>query len=280
MECVVRRASVRRDESELTGQPDAPAAGEIGGLVRMAVLTKDFPRRGRGFWFGMAIDVIWPMLVLFTKIRMSGREHLPRTGGMLVASNHLSFADPTTVTAYCLASGRIPRYLAKASLWKIPVIGKVMASGQHIPVHRGSTKAGHAYRDAVTAANDGKCVIFFPEAGFSQRSDGWPSPGKNGVARVALETGVPVIPLANWGTHRLLPPTAKLPKIFPRPAIRLVAGPPVDLSDLIGAEVTRQVLDQATKRIMTAVTDLLAEVRGEAPPVEGTEPAVATEPAE
>lgn len=282
--CVAWRTSVQQDDptvTEPTGEAEptrSNSSGAIGGVGRMALLTKDFPRRGRGFWFGMAIDVIWPFLVLFSSLRMRGREHLPRTGGMLVASNHLSFADPITVTPFCLASGRVPRYLAKASLWTLPVIGKVMATGRHIPVHRGTSKAGHAFRDAVTAAQAGECVIFFPEAGFSRRDDGWPSAGKNGVARVALETGVPVIPLANWGTHHLLPATAKFPHLFPRPKIELVAGPPVDLSDLMGAELTRSVLDQATKRIMAAVTDLLAEVRGETPPAET--PPAETVPAE
>lgn len=242
--------------------------GETAGIRGTAALTRKFPRRGRGFWFGLAIDLLWPPLVLFTRIRMRGREHLPQAGGMLVASNHLSFADPITVTAFCLASGRIPRYLAKASLWRVPVIGRVMASGGHIPVHRNSVRAGHAYRDAVTAAASGECVVFFPEAGFSRRADGWPSTGKHGAARVAVETGVPVIPLANWGTHRLLPSTAWFPRLIPRPTIGLVAGPPVDLSDLVGAAPTRAVLELATERIMSAITDLLAEARGETPPAE------------
>ena len=226
-----------------------------------------FPRRGRGFWFSLAIDVIWPFTALFTRMRMTGLEHLRHEKGVLVASNHLSFADPVSVTSFCLAGGRIPRYLAKASLWRIPIVGKVLASGGHIPVTRGTAEARNAYHGAVEAAARGECVVFFPEATFSDDDGHWPSPKvKNGVARVALESGLPVIPLANWGTHLLLPSKARFPKLFPRKTIELVAGPPVDLSDLIGQPINRATLDVATARIMRAVTDLLADIRQEPAP--------------
>ncbi|MER6798977.1 1-acyl-sn-glycerol-3-phosphate acyltransferase, partial [Amycolatopsis mediterranei] len=72
---------------------------------------------------------------------------------------------------------------------------------------------------------------------------------------------------ANWGTHHLLPSTAKLPRGLPRKTVELVAGPPVDLSDLVGRELTRAVLEEATARIMAAITELLVALRGERPPV-------------
>ncbi|OZM71674.1 1-acyl-sn-glycerol-3-phosphate acyltransferase [Amycolatopsis antarctica] len=225
-----------------------------------------FPRRDRGFAFALAIDVIWPMLVLGTRMRMRGREHIPRTGGVLVASNHLSFADPVTVTAFCLASGRVPRYLAKADLWQAPVIRSVMASGKHIPVHRGRANARDAYRDAVASVNAGECVVVFPESTFSDHPGGWPVQGKSGIARIALATGMPVVPVANWGTHHVLPPKGKLPRFLPKRRIDLVAGPPVDLSDLAGPKPGARDLRVATDRIMAAVTELLGEVRGEEPP--------------
>jgi 1-acyl-sn-glycerol-3-phosphate acyltransferase len=184
-----------------------------------------------------------------------------------VASNHLSFADPTTLTAFCLAAGRVPRYLAKASLWNLPVVRSVMRSGRHIPVYRGAATASEAFRDAVTSVKAGECVAIFPEATFSKDPAGWPMRGKTGVARIALETGAPVIPVANWGTHHLLPATAWFPRGVPRKTVDLVAGPPVDLSDLAGRELTRAVLEEATARIMAAVTDLLVTLRGERPPV-------------
>ncbi len=245
------------EDCDVRGTSDRPLS-----LWQTVRLTLRMPRRGRGFWFGLAIDLIWPLLVLSARLRFRGT--LP-DGGVVVASNHLSFADPVTVTAFTLSTGRLPRYLAKASLWRIPVVGKVLVGGGHIPVERGTAQARDAYHGAVEAVRRGECVIFFPEAGFSDDTDNWPSARvKNGVARVALETGAPVIPVVNWGTHALLPPTAKFPKLFPRKTIDIASGDPVDLSDLTGTD--RATLDEATKRIMHAITGLLADLRGEQPP--------------
>lgn len=232
----------------------------------MIRLTRRFPRRGRGFWFGLAIDLLWPVLLLSSRLRLRGRERLPAAGGVLVATNHLSFADPITVTAFCLASGRIPRYLARGDLWRLPLVGSVMRSGRHIPVHRGTARAQDAYRDAVRSAENGECVLFFPESTFSDDPQGWPMRGKTGIARVALTTGVPVVPLANWGTHRLLP-RRKPPRLFRRTTIDLAAGPPVPLDDLRARPLTPQVLREATDRIMAAVTAELAGTRHGVPSV-------------
>ncbi|MEV6877911.1 lysophospholipid acyltransferase family protein [Amycolatopsis sp. NPDC051128] len=241
--------------------------GELLTRRQMIAYGRRFARAGRGAWYSLAIEVVWQFLVQSTRFRVRGARHLPRDGGVVVASNHLSYADPATLTAFCLAAGRVPRYLAKASLWKLPAVGSVMRSGRHIPVYRGAATASEAYRDAVAAVRAGECVAIFPEATFSNDPDGWPMRGKTGVARIALETGAPVIPVANWGTHHLLPATAWLPRGLPRKTVDLVAGPPVDLSDLYGRQLTREVLEEATARIMAAVTDLLGTLRGERPPV-------------
>lgn len=193
---------------------------------------------------------------------------------MLVASNHLSFADPPLVTGFCLAAGRLPRFFAKAGLWRVPVVRSVLVSGKHIPVHRGKTSVLDAYRDGVAAARAGECVAVFIEGTFTERTDGWPMRGKTGLARMALATGVPVVPVVCWGTQRLLPPGAWLPRVIPRPTVHVAAGPAVDLSDLFdppgrsGGRPTATQLREATDRIMAAVVALLAQVRGQDPPPE------------
>ncbi|MBB4689418.1 1-acyl-sn-glycerol-3-phosphate acyltransferase [Amycolatopsis jiangsuensis] len=243
-----------------------PLEGELLGFGRMQAYGRRFARRGRGAWYHVAIEVVWQLLTLLSRFRVCGARHIPESGGVLVVSNHLSFADPATLTAFCLGAGRVPRYLAKASLWRVPLIGSVMRSGRHIPVYRGAPTASGAYRDAVAAVREGECVAVFPESTFSDDPAQWPMKGKTGAARIALETGVPVVPVANWGTHELLPAGAWFPRGIPRRTVRLLAGPPVDLSDLAGREPTRDELTEATARIMTAVTALLGEIRGEQPP--------------
>ncbi|MEQ0564291.1 lysophospholipid acyltransferase family protein [Amycolatopsis sp. NEAU-NG30] len=241
--------------------------GELLTRRQMIAYGRRFARAGRGAWYSLAIEVVWQFLAQTTRFRVRGSHHIPRTGGVLVASNHLSFADPTTLTAFCLAAGRVPRYLAKASLWQVPVVRSVMRSGRHIPVYRGAATAAEAYRDLVASVRAGECVAVFPEGTFSNDPDGWPMRGKTGVVRAALETGAPVIPVANWGTHHLLPSTSWWPRAVPRKTVELVAGPPVDLSDLAGRELSRPVLEEATARIMAAITELLVEIRGEKPSI-------------
>ncbi|WNV92076.1 lysophospholipid acyltransferase family protein [Umezawaea sp. Da 62-37] len=227
----------------------------------MAALTRFMPRRGRGFWFGMAIDVLWSIVVLFIPMRMTGHEHVPKTGGVLLAFNHISFADPVSSTVFALVSGRVPRYLAKASLWRLPLVGSVMRSGRHVPVDRGTSRAGLALTGAQGAVERGECVAVYPEGTFTSDPDGWPMAGRSGVARAALASRAPVVPIAQWGTQRLLPRGSFLPRPLPRKRVDVVAGPAVDLSDLYDLEPTKEVLDKATARIMAAITDLLAGIR-------------------
>jgi 1-acyl-sn-glycerol-3-phosphate acyltransferase len=227
--------------------------------------TARFPRRGRGFWFGLFIELIWPFLAVFTRLGWRGGSNLP-DGGCLVVVNHVSFCDPMVDTAFVLAHGRVPRYMAKADLWSMPVVRRVLAGGGHIPVQRATIAAGDAYRAAVAAVESGECLVVYPESTYTRRADGWPMRGKNGVARIALATGVPVVPVAHWGNQDLLPPGTRLPKLLPRRSVRVLAGPPVDLSRFAGLRPGKAVLDEATTAIMDAITDLLSELRGEQPP--------------
>ena len=118
--------------------------------------------------------------------------------------------------------------------------------------------------------------MFYPEATYTADPDGWPMKAKNGIGRIALVTGAPVIPLANWGTQDVMPPGSGLPRLFPRKRVSVVAGPPVDLSAWVGGPRTRTALDAATAAIMSDVTKLVGEIRGETPPGKPYDPAAET----
>jgi 1-acyl-sn-glycerol-3-phosphate acyltransferase len=229
--------------------------------LELAAWTWKMPRRGRGFWFSLAIDVLWPIVVLFVRLRVRGRQHVPGAGGVILAFNHLSNSDTVAAVVFALMSDRVPRVLAKASLWRLPVWGRVMRSGGHIPVERGTVKAAEALRPAVEALGAGECVMVFPEGGFTTDPGNWPMKGKSGVARMALESRAPVVPVAVWGTQDLLPRGTVLPRLWPRKEVEVVAGAPVDLSDLHDRELTAEVLDEATARVMDAITTMLSGIR-------------------
>lgn len=235
--------------------------------------------RDSGFWFGLAIATLWPVTMFGTRIGWRGGEHVPRTGGALLAINHVSFSDPIFDVAFTICHGRMPRFLAKSELWKIPVVRSVLAGGKHIPVYRESAaRATDAYREAIAALQRGEVVAFYPEATFTADPDGWPMRAKNGIGRIALVTGVPVIPMANWGTQHVLPPGSSRPRLWPRQRVTVVAGPPVDLSAWLGGPRTRTALDAVTAAIMSDVTKLVAEIRGEEPPAGPYDPAAARLP--
>ena len=114
--------------------------------------------------------------------------------------------------------------------------------------------------------------MVYPEGTITRDPDSWPMVGKSGAARIALETGCPVIPVGQWGAQALLAPYAKRPDLFPRKTVTMKVGDPVDLSDLIEKERTPQVIAEATARIMAALTALVAEIRGEQAPAERFDP--------
>jgi 1-acyl-sn-glycerol-3-phosphate acyltransferase len=192
----------------------------------------------------------------------TGQEHLPSDGGFLVASNHLSHADPLYLALYLHDAGFSPRFLGKAELFSVPLVGTALVRAGQIPVHRGTGLAGRAYHAAVAGVREGECVAVYPEGTLTRDPDLWPMVGRTGAARIALDSGAPVVPVAQWGPQDLLAPYARVPRVLPRPRIRIAAGPPVDLDDLRGRPLDADILRDASARIMAAITELLAGLRG------------------
>lgn len=239
------------------------------------------PRQRLGFWYRVVAGIVRPVLMLLTKRQWRGAEYLPPVGtGVVVAPNHLSHIDPLTFAHFLWDNGRAPRFLGKESVFRVPVIGRIIASCGQIPVFRNSRDAAQAYRAAVEAVERGECVGVYPEGTLTRDPDLWPMSGKTGAARIALATGCDVIPVAQWGPNQLLGPYSSRPRLFPRKTMRVAAGPPVDLSDLAGRPITAQLLEVATDRIVDAITEQLAEIRGEQPPAVRFNPRRAVEQGE
>jgi 1-acyl-sn-glycerol-3-phosphate acyltransferase len=227
-------------------------------------------RRRIGFWYRLAAVIAKPPLVVLFKRDWRGAEHIPAEGGFITAVNHNSYLDPLSYAHFQYNTGRVPRFLAKAGLFKGSFVGMMLRGTGQIPVYRETTDALDAFRAAVEAIERGECVAFYPEGTLTRDPDMWPMAGKTGAARVALLTKAPVIPVAQWGANLAMPPYAKENKfnLFPRKTLIVQAGPPVDLSRFYGQEPTPDVLREATEVIMAAITALLEDVRGEQAPPE------------
>jgi 1-acyl-sn-glycerol-3-phosphate acyltransferase len=223
-------------------------------------------RRRLGFWRRTATWIVLPLLQVWTKRAWTGQENVPQTGGVILAANHMSHFDPLVVAHYIYGSGRWPRFLAKASLWDVPVVGFFLRKTLQIPVERGSVEAVKSLDVLVDALQQGGAVLIYPEGTTTREPDLWPMRGKTGAARLALITGAPVIPMAHWGSQRVFDVRTKKLSLRPRAPVTVTAGKPVDLSRWEGAAPTRAVLDQMTDAIMTDVRDLLGEVRDATPP--------------
>jgi 1-acyl-sn-glycerol-3-phosphate acyltransferase len=230
------------------------------------------------------------LLAVLMKHEQRGRENLPRTGGVILAPNHLSYADWAAVAVFSYDGGRFPVFLIKSSVFSVKVIGPFLRKLGQLPVYRNRNDAALVLKQAEDALRDGQCVIVYPEGTASRDPDLWPMVGKTGAARLALKTGVPVIPIAQWGAHEVLPYGTTKPRLWPRKRARLVAGPPVDLSAFEGKPLTATNLRAATAAIMADVTSLLTGLRPGTPPAvpfdmdaarkSAVKPAKPTEPAE
>jgi 1-acyl-sn-glycerol-3-phosphate acyltransferase len=229
-------------------------------------------------WRGLTKIVVPALLAAFTKHEWHGQDYIrdaSSSSGVILAANHLSYADPLPLCLFTHRAGRYPVFLAKSSLFEIKGLGAVMRGTGQLPVYRGQSDAALVLRDVEQGLRDGACVIFYPEGTATRDPDLWPMVPRTGVARAALATGVPVIPVAQWGAQRILPYGSMHPHLLPRTLVQITAGPPVDLSAFSGKPLTTPVLREATELIMNDVTGLLAGIRGETPPDEPYHPAVA-----
>lgn len=216
--------------------------------------------------FRTAVNLVRPLAVLLLKRDWRGQEHLPQTQGFIAVSNHVSYVDPLTFGHYLYNNGHPPRFLAKHTLFDAPIIGRLLKSGDQIPVYRGTTKAKESLNYAQEVIERGDMIAMFPEGTLTRDPEMWPMVARTGAARLALETGAPVIPVAQWGAHRVLPPYSKKISIFPRKPMVVMAGPPIDLDKFRNKPLDTELLRAATDHIMATLTAMVAEIRGETPP--------------
>ena len=222
-------------------------------------------QRRLGFWRRFAVTLVLPALRMWTRRTWRGQENLPPTGGIIIAANHLSHFDPLVLSHFVYKAGRWPQFLAKSSLFEIPVFGWLLRKVRQIPVYRGTADAARALDSAVVALRRGEGIIIYPEGTTTGEPDLWPMKGKTGVARLALSTGAPIVPVVMWGPQRLFDPRTRKLSLRPRIPVQALAGPPLDLSPWAGANPSPQALYEITDVVMTRLRELLGELRGEQP---------------
>ncbi|MFZ0139683.1 MAG: lysophospholipid acyltransferase family protein, partial [Aeromicrobium sp.] len=152
------------------------------------------------------VFIIRPILMLLTKRDWKGAEKLPKSGGYVLAPNHISHLDPFTVSHFMVDHGVTPRFLAKDSLMTGGIIGAILRSAEQIPVRRRTANAKDSLGPAEAAVREGKVVTIYPEGTITRDPAAWPMSGYTGAVRVALSTGVPLVPVMQWGPQAILWP--------------------------------------------------------------------------
>jgi 1-acyl-sn-glycerol-3-phosphate acyltransferase len=179
-------------------------------------------------------DLVYPPVIGFAKtafkvldlkFQLTGTENVPRTGGAVIAMNHISYVDFVLGGFGALPSKRLVRFMAKEVLFRNRYSGPLMRGMHHIPVDRAAGTA--SYRRAIEYLNAGELVGVFPEATISRSFE--LKEFKSGTVRMAAEAAVPVIPLILWGTQRML--TKDHPRDFSRHrTIAITVGEPITVT--------------------------------------------------
>ncbi|KQW07519.1 acyl-phosphate glycerol 3-phosphate acyltransferase [Leifsonia sp. Root4] len=222
------------------------------------------------FWVFALLAV--PLMNLAARYEIRDGHKMPRQGAYVLAPNHYSEIDPVVVGVVAWKLGRYPRFLAKASVFKVPVLGWALRVSGQIPVDRHGNKSHSAIRAAEELVEKGRMVVVYPEGSLTRDPDLWPMRGKTGAVRIALERGIPVIPVAHWGTQQLMARYSKKISLFPRKHILVKVGDPVNLDAFRDKPLDTATLNQATAVVMDAITALLEELREEKAPAERWNP--------
>jgi len=217
------------------------------------------------------LTTVSPAVSLFGRVQVTGGvpAHL-RGGPLILAANHIGDYDTFTVAAALHRLGVVPRFLAAGGIMRAPVVGPMLERAGGVRVDRGTDVAAHAMRVVLVALEHGGQVLVYPEGRVGLTADGWPERGRTGLARLALQTRVPVLPVSQWGAHEVLQYANDWGKLrtalsaaWRQPALRVHVGPPVPLEDLEAGRVGDA--HRARTRIMAAITRGLVPLRAGEP---------------
>ena len=206
-------------------------------------------------------DLTYPATILTAKtlfkmlgmsFQMTGTEHIPRQGGAILAANHVSYVDFVFDGLAAQPSGRLVRFMAKKDAFDHKISGPLMRSYHHISVDRANGQ--QSYDDAVRYAREGEIVGIFPEATISRSFE--IKELKTGAVRMAAEAGVPVIPVAVWGGHRLMTKGPKTPlrAKFGLP-VTFAVGEPMLVGEADDAAAVTLTLRERLQALVSALQD-------------------------
>lgn len=222
--------------------------------------------RVTGIYRGLEIFLA-PVLKLLLRRHWDGIENLPREGGFILSPNHLSNFDPVAMGYFMVMQGYEMRYLAKSGIFTVPVVGPIMRKWGMVPVQRGTSDATEALSAAREALEAGEVIGLYPEGTLTRDPAYWPMTIKTGAARLALDTGMPLIPVVQWGPQDFMERYSARMRIFHKTDVYVRVLPALDLSDFAGKDSSdHEAVHEVTRRLHEALTQGLAKLRDSAAP--------------
>jgi len=228
-----------------------PKVDKVGEAGRVETRFVDNTLAGR-----LLYSVVWVIVcgftMLYTRMSIHGREHVPRSGPYIIAPVHRSYVD--TPIAACITQRRV-RFMAKASMWKIGWFGSFISMCGAFPVHRG-TADREAFKRAIAALEGGEPLVLFPEG---ERKDGpTVQPLFDGATFVAARAGVPIVPIGIGGSARVMPRGASM--IYPR-KVHVVIGAPIEVEVGASGRASRRAIAEASVRLRDELQRLFDEAQ-------------------
>jgi 1-acyl-sn-glycerol-3-phosphate acyltransferase len=207
--------------------------------------------------YGLAYTAVIPWAHLWFRWHIEGLENIPKEGPAIVAFNHIAYLDPLCIGYIVDKAGRRPRFLAKAELFQDKRIAWVLRGAGQIEVKRGTRSAPVALDQALEALEMGEVVVIFPEGTVTTDPDLHAGPVKTGISRLALKSGVPVVPCAIWGTANIWP-KGYAHNWRPRQDVVVRIGTPMNLTGDFSSSDDWQ---RAGRMIMDEISVLVAGLR-------------------
>jgi 1-acyl-sn-glycerol-3-phosphate acyltransferase len=204
-----------------------------------------------------------PIARAYFSWRFEGLGRIPAFGPALIVCNHASYLDPIANAYAVVRAGRKPRFLGKVELFRAPLLGWALRLLRQIPVDRGS-RDQTPLRSAEAAIRRGEVVVIYPEGTVTTRPDGLPMQGKTGAVRLSLATGVPIIPMASWGSAPVWQKRGP-GDLRPRRPVWVKVGEPIDLSGSVDERDDHAALVQMTAQVMDTLTELTVDLRDRYP---------------
>ncbi len=251
----------------------------------LAAMARSWKKPGLGgsLLYSLLAFIVSSVMATFARLEIARSQQRTTTlrglppGGLIVVANHTSIADGVFLALAGRQLGRPLRLLGTAGIIEAPVLGRVFRALGFIAVDRKGPNPAEALRPAADALRAGEAIALYPEGRITRNDRFWPERAKTGAVRLAIETGVPIIPLASIGANRVVGRRRRLVSLliamFRRPDVTMRLGTPFSARAYLGLPPTGPVplleaadVRAATDEMMRQLVAVVAELRNETPP--------------